>query len=320
MKAIVGTNKDNLTVQDVPQPQKPAPGHMIIQMQAMGINEGDKLFIAATMPAGFFPESQYNIKGVSGVGRVLAIGDGVPARYKDKVVTVYRSLKFSDHLVGTWSEFTQLHYQQCVILPDNVDPITYAGSLVNVITSYAFLQQAIAEGHKSMLVTAGNSATGLAMLGICLAKNFPLISVVRSESAKKELEDLGAKQVILQSELPGKLPATVVFDGVGGAVVNDLIDKLPVGASIYNYGQLGANVPYAVNTGLLRTGLSVRGFSNFRTATVQDPVKLDAALQDLETMIGQPYFQTKVGQTFSLDNFQDALAYKGGKAILMPIR
>jgi hypothetical protein len=49
----------------------------------------------------------------------------------------------------------------------------YAGSLVNVITPYAFLKQAVGEGHKGIIATAGTSATGIAMLGICQTFDFP---------------------------------------------------------------------------------------------------------------------------------------------------
>lgn len=328
MKAIVVKGKNSVAVEEVPQPQQAAPGHLIIKMQAMGINGGDLLSIAGTMPANFFPKSKYDIAGVSGAGTVIATGEGVPDRYKGKKVTVYRSLQFSDDIIGTWSEYVQLHYRHCVILPDTASPIDYAGSLVNNITPYAFLHQAKADGHKGIIATAGNSATGMAMLGICQAYDVPLISLVREEAGKKELEALGAKHVLVQSDADYRqqlqqtiqeLQTTAVFDGVGGAVLSNLIDVLLPGSTVYSYGYLGAQTPVTFHAAVLMRGLTIRSFSNFKTATVQDPQLLEQALEDLESMIGKPHFATKAGRTFSLDQIEEAIAFAAtgkGKAVL----
>ena len=86
-------------------------------------------------------------------------------------------------MIGTWCEYAKLHYlhcailsDNCAILPDNVNMKEYSGS------------------------TAGTSATGIAMLGICLAYNFPIISIARTEDNKKELEELGVKNIVVQND------------------------------------------------------------------------------------------------------------------------
>lgn len=89
-----------------------------------------------------------------------------------------------------------MHHLTCVILPDSVDSIDYSGSVVNVITPYAFLKQ---EQHRGILVTAGNSATGIAMLGIGLAYEIPIVSIVRSAAGEQELRSLGAKNVLVKT-------------------------------------------------------------------------------------------------------------------------
>ena len=73
---------------------------------------------------------------------------------------------------------------------DNVKAEDYSGSLVNVITPYAFIKQILEEGHKGIICTAGNSSTGIALLGFCSAYKIPLISITRNADDKKELEDL----------------------------------------------------------------------------------------------------------------------------------
>jgi len=328
MKAIIITGKGQVTVSEVPQPEKPDQGHIIIKMNTMGINAGDKLLISGNFSPGLFNQSQYDIAGVSGVGRVIAIGEGVPQKYLDKNVTVYRSLTASNDIVGTWSEYVQLPYLQCAILPDEVNPDDYAGSLVNIITAYGAWKQTVKEGHKGIVITAGNSDTGKAMLGICLKTDFPVISIVRNAEGKKELEELGAKHILIQgtqdfqkefAALTIQLGATAIFDGVGGALLNEIIGVLPAGTTIYAYGFLGGGAPLSFHTSLLMNGITIKGFSNFKTETVQDPEQLAEGLTEISEMIRMPHFRFKAAKKFSFEQINEALLFtptNEGKAVL----
>lgn len=330
MKAISLVAKNQVQLKEISKPKKAAPEHLIIKMHACGVNAGDNAFIGGTFPPGSIPISFLDVCGVSGVGTVIETGEGVPDTYEGKNVTVYRSLKFSDNIIGTWSEYAQLHYLHCVILPDNVNIEEYSGSLVNIITPYAFLKQIEQEGHKGIICTAGNSATGIAMLGVCLAKNFPLISVVRNEEGRKELDLLGAKNIVMQSDISFKqqlnktskeLKATAIFDGVGGEILNTIVDEIPFGSTVYAYGYLGGQTPFSFHTSILMKGITIKGFANFRTQTVQNPHNLEAALKDISSIIDMPHFKTKNGRKFSFEEIKEALMFSsttGKKAVLYP--
>ena len=95
-----------------------------------------------------------------------------------------------------WSEVAQMHHLCCLILPDDLNAADYSGSLVNVITALAFLNQAKDDGHKGVITTAGNSATGRALLELARWKDVPVIALVRTAKAKKELAELGFTNVI----------------------------------------------------------------------------------------------------------------------------
>jgi NADPH:quinone reductase len=330
MNALCLIPNEGVKLQQVNRPESAKPGHLLIKMQACAINPGDKAFIKLPLPPGSVL-SLYDVYGVSGAGTVIAIGDDVPAAYRGKKVSMYRSLKFSEDMIGTWCEYAHMHYLDCIILPDDAVPEEYAGSVPNAITPYAFLQQVSAEGHKGIISTAGTSATGIAMLGICLANNFPLISIVRNVAGKKELSALGATHIAVQNdpafqqqlqEMSKALSATAVFDGVGGEVLNKIIEVIPNNAAISLYGYLGDAIPLTVHTRTLSAkGITIRPFVNFRTETVMDPQRLEKALQDLGAIFHQPHFKTKPGPTFSFAEINDALAFTaahGEKPILSP--
>jgi len=331
MTAICVTATHGVAVQRVPKPDHAAPGHLLLKMSACGINPGDKAFISGgTFAPGSIPVSQYDIYGASGAGQVLAVGPGVPPEYAGKQVAVYRSLQFSEHVVGTWSDYAHLPYLDCVILPDDIRAEVYAGSLVNIITPYAFLKQIASEGHTGIVCTAGTSATGIALLGVCLAYSVPLVSIVRTAVGKQELESLGATHVVVQTDddfeeqlrqVAQELAATAVFDGVGGEILNKILAVVPANTTIYCYGYLGDNTPLTIHTRAFMRGLIIKRFSNFKTATVQQPQQLAHALQDIREIIHMPHFATRIGQKFKLEEITEALQFSsecGGKAVLCP--
>lgn len=327
MKAIVHTG-NSVELQNVPKPTNAEPGHLLIKMEACAINPGDKTFIHRPLPLGA-ASSLYNVYGVSGAGTVIEAGQGVPEIYTNKKVAVYRSLKPSESIVGTWCGYAHVPYLDCAILPDGANTADYSGSLVNIITPYAFLQQIKQNGDKAIISTAGTSATGIAMVGICSAYNFPLISLVRNEKGKQELENLGAENIIVQTDadfkqqlkdLALKLEARAVFDGVGGAILNQIIDVLPTYATIYTYGYLGGEEPFIFHTNILNAkGLSITSFGNFRSETVRDSQRLEKALTEIGEIIHLPHFKTKTGKHFKLEEINEALEFigeDGEKAVL----
>lgn len=323
MKAIKVTENKTLELVELAKPDKVSAGHVIIKMLACGINAGDSAFINGVFPKGSIPESQHNLAGVSGVGTVVSVGKDVPEIYEGKNVTVYRSLKFSEDIIGTWSEYAQLHYLQCAIIPDHLNMEDYSGSLVNIITPYAFFKQIIEEGHKGIIATAGTSATGIAILGICQQYKFPIISIARNEESKRALEELGAENILVQSDVDFKkqlketaqtFNATAVFDGVGGSILNNIVDVIPFNSTIFSYGYLGGQIPFSFHTSLLMRGITIKAFSNFNSPTVQNAGKLEKALGEIGAIIALPHFKTKIGKRFSMKEINEALTFASGRA------
>jgi len=329
MKAICVTASRDLEVRELAAPQQAAAGHVLVAMAASAINHGDKTFLKMPAAAGpQIPASRHDVWGASGAGRVVALGAGVPAEYAGKQVAIYRSLTRSPDSVGLWCEMASVPYTSCLILPEQVDAKDYCGSLVNVMTAYAFLEEVAEAGHKGVIVTAGNSATGHAMAALARARQMPAIFLVRSEAAAVAMRALGVEHVIVTSggyggqlaALAAEWGTTAVFDGVGGELLGEVAAALPVNAAIYCYGFLGGAAPLAIHTSLLMMmNLTIRRFSNFESATVKQPARLVAALKVLQGLIADPMFATWRGQEFRYEQIGDAMAYSapgGRKAIL----
>jgi NADPH:quinone reductase-like Zn-dependent oxidoreductase len=330
LKAICVTPGRELEVRDIPTPTAPAPGHVLIDMDASAINHGDKTFLRMPTAVGnALALGRHDVWGASGAGRVVAVGAGVPPEYTGKQVAVYRSLGRSPESIGLWCERAQVPYSACLILPDHVRARDYCGSLVNVMTAYAFLEEIAEAGHKGVIITAGNSATGYALAALARSRKLPAIFLVRTEGAREALCRLGAEHVIVTSEgftdtlsvLSAELGTTAVFDGVGGDLLTRIAPGLPMNSTIYLYGFLGGAVPISIQSVLfIMKNLTLRRFSNFESRTVKDHDKLVTALKALEGVIDDRMFTTRIGKEFRLDQVELAMAYEsldGAKAVLL---
>ena len=329
MKAVCVKPDRRLEIRDVPTPNDPPAGHLLVAIDSCGINHGDKAFLALTPPMALAARGSA-VWGASAVGRVVARGADVPDAYAGKRVAIYRSLRPTPETIGLWCERAQVHYLCCLILPDDAPARDYCGSLVNVITAYAFLQQAREDGHRGIVVTAGVSATGQALLALTRGSETPPLHLVRSAPARDALQRLGAEHVLVTSDadfenafatLSERLGASAVFDGLGGDIVGRLAPHLPQNSTFYFYGFLGGPAPIALQTSLfMMKNLTMKRFSNFESDTVKDSQKLAVALANLQERIGDDLFRTRIGKEFRFDEIDAAMAFEanpGAKAALV---
>jgi NADPH2:quinone reductase len=94
---------------------------------------------------------------------------------------------------------------------------------------------------------------------------------------------------------------------------------VPQDSTIYLYGFLSDPVPISIASLLMWTNLVMKRFSNFESATVEDSQKLDAALADLQALIDDELFKTRIAREFRFDEIDAAMRFEtapGAKAAL----
>ena len=331
MKAICVTADRRLEVRRIPEPRDPPPGHLVVRVEAAAINHGDKTFLARPEAAGpALARSLHDVWGASAAGTVTAAGLGVPDGYVGRRVAIYRSIGRGPDTVGLWCETAQVPHTACLRLPAGADAQDYSGSLVNIVTAHAFLETAAADGHRAVMATAGNSATGRALAALARHRGTATLVLVRSLAAKTDLERHGIENVMVVDdradmaavgERAAALDATAVFDGIGGGGLSRLLPHLPQRSTIYAYGFLARAEPVSFPSALLMgKDLMLRRFSNFDTSAVRDLPALEKTLRNLEAIVDDPLFHTRVGRSFALDAIEAAMAYEanpGAKAIFV---
>jgi NADPH2:quinone reductase len=159
MKAIVCKAwglPDTLTVEELPDLQ-PAPGHVVLDVQAAGVNFPDVLIIQGKYQ--FKPELPFT-PGNEVAGIVRAVGDGV-AGFKpgDKVIA------FTAH--GGFAQQLSAPTHALMPMPPGMDFDTAASITLTYGTSHhAVVDRAALKAGETMLVLGAAGGVGLAAVEI----------------------------------------------------------------------------------------------------------------------------------------------------------
>ncbi|MEE9434975.1 MAG: NADH oxidase [Sphingorhabdus sp.] len=156
--------------------------------------------------------------GNEGAGTVVAAGSSDAAQaLMGKTVTIVGGEMYRTHRV--------MPVMMCVPLPDGAAAREGASLFVNPMTAQGFLNTMRAEGHDALVHTAAASNLGQMLAKLCLKEGVPLVAIVRNESQKKILTDIGLTHVVDSSkdgfmgdliDALAETGATLGFDAIGG--------------------------------------------------------------------------------------------------------
>lgn len=238
-----------LSVEPVAVPA-PGPDEVVVQMQAAPINPSDlgllvgpaDLSTARVETVDGRPALVADIRkgweravagragmklpaGNEGAGTVVAAGESDAAQaLVGKVVTVVGGQMYQTHRV--------MKRWQAVPLPEGAAPVEGASLFVNPMTVQGFLHTMRKEGHTALVHTAAASNLGQMLAKLCLKENVPLVAIVRRESQRQLLLDLGLTHVVdsstdtFMADLVAAIAetgATLGFDAIGGGGMADRI-------------------------------------------------------------------------------------------------
>jgi NADPH2:quinone reductase len=151
-----GPAQDVLTIGDMPTPD-PAPGEVLVQIRATGINPSDVKLRSGARPGATmaFPRI---VPHSDGAGDIVAVGDGVdPARIGDRVWIWNGQWQ---RAFGTAAEFIALPSAQAVSFPDNTTYAEAACFGIPAMTAWYALYSDGPIAGKTVLVTGGAGTVG----------------------------------------------------------------------------------------------------------------------------------------------------------------
>ncbi len=186
-----GSAADVLRLTEVPDPT-PGPGEVRVRVEWSGINPSD---VKRRVSGVGLPEGGFRIPHQDGGGVIDQVGEGVDAARVGQRVWVYHAAK--DDPFGTAAEFTCVADRRAVALPDEVSTRTGAGLGVPYMTAYHALFDRGGVLGRSVLVTGGAGACGLAAVQLGRHAGGHVVATVSTE-AKADIARRGGAHTVLR--------------------------------------------------------------------------------------------------------------------------
>lgn len=302
---------ENLVIEELPA-LRPGEGEAKIRVASVGMNRAEAAFIR-----GLYMEQPVlpSRIGYEASGVVDAVGPGVDPGWVGKKVATIPGFSMSKY--GVLGEEAVVPAIAMAEYPARLSAVEAAAIWMQYLTAYGAL---VTFGHIAsgdfVVITAASSSVGLAAIQIVKGEGATAIATTRTSAKRAELISLGADYVIATdeedlakrvNEITGGKGARLIFDPIGGPIVEQLAAAAAQGGIIFEYGWLSMQpTPFPLRAALGK-GLSIRGYSLMEIR--RDPVLLKTARQYVYDRLQDGRFQPKIAKTFPLAESVEAYRY-----------
>ncbi|MEY3672752.1 MAG: quinone oxidoreductase Qor [Pseudomonadota bacterium] len=232
-----------LKPQNIPMPV-PKPTEVVIAHTAVAVNFVE-IYLRAGQPHSHNPTPPF-IPGVSGVGRIVAIGSEV------KDLTVGQKATYTNAGVGSYCTHVALPAERVIPVPESLDDVRVAAGLVRALTSQYLLKQ-MRELKPGTRVLVHAAAGGVGQILVQWAKRLGLIVIATagSEAKIRTALELGADEAINYrthdfvtevNRITSGKGVSVVFDSVGKDTFEGSLKCLEPKGLVVNYGTASGQV------------------------------------------------------------------------------
>jgi NADPH:quinone reductase-like Zn-dependent oxidoreductase len=305
-----------LQFDELPLPE-PGAGEVRLRVKALGLNRAEIMFRNGQyLETPVFPSKN----GYEAAGIIEAAGPDVDARWIGKTVsTVPGTFKLSHH--GVYGEVAVVPLHGIAEYPSTLSYEEGASIWMQYLTAYGAL---VWLGHVAkgdfVVITAASSSVGVAAIEMVKVEGAISIAVTRTAAKRAELLKLGADHVIVTdeedlvarvNEITSDKGARIVFDPIGGKILESLAAATASKGIIFEYGVLATEpTPYPLLTALAK-GLTIRAFTLFEVTP--DPV-FPMAKQYVFDHLASGAFKPIIDRTFSFSEIVEAQRYMESNA------
>ncbi|MCE2462509.1 MAG: quinone oxidoreductase [Dehalococcoidia bacterium] len=204
-----------LIFEDLPDPS-PAPGQVVIDIQAVGVNITDVNTRSGVNP----PRSIPLTLGIEAAGVVSAVGDGVTdLRGGDRVACYWGAM-------GSYAERSAVPADKVVKLPDRLDVRAGAAALVQGMTAHylAYSTYPLKPGD-SCVVHAGAGGTGLLLIQMAKRAGAYVFATVSTDEKAALAQEAGSDRTIIYTREDFEEEVNKATDGRGVQVVYDSVGR-----------------------------------------------------------------------------------------------
>jgi NADPH:quinone reductase-like Zn-dependent oxidoreductase len=306
-----------LQFDELPLPE-PAQGEVRLRVKAIGLNRAEIMFRNAqyletpVLPA----KNGYEASGI-----VEAVGPGVDPSWIGKTAsTVPGFFQLNAH--GVYGEVAVVPVAAIAEYPANLSYEEGTAIWMQYLTAYGGL---IMLGHLAkgdfVLITAASSSVGVAAIEIAKVEGAISIAVTRTAAKKSHLLQLGADHVIVTdeedlvarvNEITSGKGARIIFDPIGGKIVDSLAAAASKNGVIFEYGALAPEpTPYPLFIALSKF-LTIRAYTLFEVAA--NPAEYARASKYIYDHLAAGNFKVIIDKTFPFSEIAAAHHYMESNA------
>jgi NADPH:quinone reductase-like Zn-dependent oxidoreductase len=304
-----GAPSDVVELADV-EPADPGPGQVAVSIEAAPINPSDLNLIRGIY--GVRPELPAGL-GAEGVGRVVAVGDGVDRSRVGTRVLVVPTLEQS-----TWRELTVLDERNAVPVDRDGDSLQLAMLGINPMTAYCLLHAYVNLAPGAWVAQTGaSSATAGYVLALAKHAGLRTLNIVRRAESVEPLLDAGADVVLVEgadlteraADAVGEVALELIIDAVAGDPVAQLARLLRIGGHIISY-TARARQPLSIPVvDLIFRGLNVHGYWLNHWLDRTPPDTVARTYHELAALVADGTLSTPVEATYALAEYREAIAH-----------
>lgn len=304
------------------EPPAPGPGQALVAVLAAPINPSDVLML--TGGYGILPPLPA-VGGSEGVGRVLAVGDGVAHLQPGQTVLLPAGS-------GTWASHLVADAKRLVPLPPGADVQQLSMLTVNPATASLMLSEFVPlQPGDWVIQNVANSGVGGYLTQLARLRGLRTVNIVRREAAVAAVQADGGDVVLVDGDDLHKrvkdavsgAPIRLGIDAVGGKATNRLAACVAEGGTVVNYGLMSGEPCVVSPQSFVFNDLTLRGFWLAKWFRVAPREAQQALYGELTQLIATGQLKARIHATFAVEQIKDAIAAaatgeRDGKILVVP--
>ncbi|MCK5364839.1 MAG: zinc-dependent alcohol dehydrogenase family protein [Gammaproteobacteria bacterium] len=292
---------------DIPEPDPPGTGEVLVEVEVFPINPVDLLTISGgyavrpPLPA---------LPGSEALGRVISVGEGVTqVSAGDRVVMMSRE---------NWAQRKTIRAGEAIPIRVDADPLQLAMLKINPATAYLLLTRyrELAAGDW-LIQNAANSGVGTYLISLAKARGVRTVNVVRRDDLAVSLKERGADIVLVDgpdlaervAEAIGDGNMPLAIDAVAGEATGRLAQCLSEGGVVVNYGLL-SGMPCAIDPHMVVfRGITLTGFWLVNFLGTMSSGERASLYAELAQRIASGELHVDVEAVYPIEEIQTALEH-----------
>jgi len=300
-----------LKIEDV-ELGEPGPNEVRVKIEAIGLNRAEVMFRTGQYLED--PKLPAPI-GYEAAAVIEKLGPGVSGFEAGEPICVIPAFSMNDY--GVYAEQAIVPAYSIVKRPQGLDAKTGAAVWMSYPTAWGALFDigGMTFGD-TVLITAASSSVGLTAIQMANSVGATPVAITRTRAKADALKKAGAAHVIISQEqdvadevmkITGGEGARIVFDPVGGPMLEQLAQATARFGVIFQYGALSTEpTPFPLFP-VLGKGITVRGYTLFEFNT--NPAKLAECVAFVNKGLAGGAFKPVIDKTFTLDEIVEAHRY-----------